>query len=44
MTSAVLGLGPGFASKIEEKALPEDSCGMGVVTDMGLCVEKKDAT
>lgn len=42
MTSAVFALDGGLASKILEKALLEDSLGIGVVNDIGRCIEKKE--
>ena len=41
MTSAALCFEVGFGSKMEEKAAEDDSSGTGVVTDIGLCKEKK---
>lgn len=41
MTSVALCFGVGFGLKMEEKAAEEDSIGIGVVTDTGLCKEKK---
>lgn len=44
MTSAVLDFCEGFCSKIEEKVAEDCSVGIGVVTDIGLCIEKKEDT
>ena len=41
MASVDLCFGIGFGSKIEENAAADDSGGIGMVTDMGLCNEKK---
>ena len=44
MTSAVLVFCGGFGSKIEEKVAGDCSVGIGVVTDIGLCIEKNEDT
>ena len=44
MTSAVLDFCGGFCSKIEEKVAEDCSVGIGVVTDIGLCIEKNEDT
>lgn len=44
MTSAVLDFCGGFGSKIEEKVAGDCSVGIGVVTDIGLCIEKNEDT
>ena len=42
MTSAVLDFCGGFGSKIEEKVAGDCSVGIGVVTEIGLCMEKNE--
>ena len=42
MTSVGLCLIGDLESNIEENALLDDSFGMGVVTDIGRCIEKKE--
>ena len=44
MTSAVFDFCGGFCSKIEEKAEGDCSVGIGVVTEIGLCIEKNEDT
>ena len=44
MTSAVLGFCEGFCSKMEEKVAGDCSVGIGVVTEIGLCIEKNEET
>lgn len=44
MTSAVLDFWVGFCSKIEEKVAGDCSVGIGVVTEIGLCIEKNEDT
>jgi hypothetical protein len=44
MTSDGSCFGYGFRSNIEEKPLGDDGGGTDAVTDMGLWMEKKDAT
>ena len=42
MMSAVLDLVGAFASKMDENALFVDSLGIGVVNDIGRCIEKNE--
>lgn len=42
MTSAGWCFGKSLTSNMEEKALLVDSFGMGIVTDIGRCIEKKE--
>ena len=44
MTSAVLDFCRGFGPKMEEKVAGDCSVGIGVVTDIGLCIEKNEDT
>ena len=44
MTSAVLDFCEGFCSKMEEKVAGDCSVGIGVVTEIGLCIEKNEDT
>lgn len=44
MTSVAEYAEDSLGAKIDEKVFSDDAGGMDVVTDMGLCIEKKEAT